>query len=423
MNATPLTRIFLVLTVAFLLTDFGHTQNRPPNLGDTPRAKTDTGITDETAAGDIPIQLDPIHIFLELKVNGKGPFTFALDTGASSSAVSTRTAKEVGLATFGNIDVSGAGEKKRTAQMARGVNFELPGVVLAKQTVIAVNLDDFEMNKGHRVDGILGFEFFNNFIVEIDYEASRLRVFDPKKYRHDGKGKIIPMTISPLRVPQIHATVNLPGGKEITGNFLLDIGAALQVNFMKPFVSKNDVAKTIKTKIATNSGYGIGGKVKSIKGRIVSLNIGGLQFKQPIISMSQATKGIDASEDYAGYIGGEILGRCNVTFDYQGNRLILQPNKNFESTFEIGMLGVKWKTGGRGSFHDFQVDHVRPGSAADQAGVKPGDRLIEFNGVKHTELTNAFLHRNTRKPGTTIHLIMKRGEEAIELKIKLVRRI
>ena len=41
-----------------------------------------------------------------------------------------------------------------------------------------------------QVDGIIGFELFNNFVVEIDYAASRLRVFDHKNYQHSGKGKI-----------------------------------------------------------------------------------------------------------------------------------------------------------------------------------------------------------------------------------------
>ena len=129
MNTTPLTRMCLVLIVAFLLADSAYAKNASPRLVDkTTEDRTTTGITDENAAAKIPIQLDPTHIFLELKVNGKGPFSFALDTGASYSAVSSRTAKEVGLATFGNFSAGGVGENERKAQMARGVDFELPGV-------------------------------------------------------------------------------------------------------------------------------------------------------------------------------------------------------------------------------------------------------------------------------------------------------
>ena len=240
MNTTPLTRMCLLLIVAFMLADSVYASNA--------LQETNTGITDETAAANIPIQLDPTHIFLELKVNGKGPFSFALDTGASHSAVSSRTAKEAGLETFGDFGVGGVGENERKAQMARGVNFELPGVVLADQTVISLDLDDFEQNKGRRVDGILGFDFFNNFIVEIDYAASRLRVFDPESYQHDGTGEVVPLTIGHMRVPHFQATINLPGREAINGDFLLDTGAALQAELMKPFALEHDVAGSLKTK-------------------------------------------------------------------------------------------------------------------------------------------------------------------------------
>jgi hypothetical protein len=40
-----------------------------------------------------------------------------------------------------------------------------------------------------KIDGVLGSEFFERFVVEIDYDKKRLIIYDPKTYHYHGKGR------------------------------------------------------------------------------------------------------------------------------------------------------------------------------------------------------------------------------------------
>jgi hypothetical protein len=48
-------------------------------------------------AGEIPVKIEGKVVFVSAKVNGEGPFTFVLDTGAMISVLTPAAAKKAGL--------------------------------------------------------------------------------------------------------------------------------------------------------------------------------------------------------------------------------------------------------------------------------------------------------------------------------------
>src|SRR5262249_10249775 len=58
----------------------------------------------------VPFRLLNNHVYVQAKVNGKGPYTFIVDTGGHT-LISPRLAKEAGLNSVGESATSGAGEK------------------------------------------------------------------------------------------------------------------------------------------------------------------------------------------------------------------------------------------------------------------------------------------------------------------------
>lgn len=46
-----------------------------------------------------------------------------------------------------------------------------------------------EKGTGRVTDGVLGKEFFSNFVVEIDYDARLINLHDSHSYRYTGSGK------------------------------------------------------------------------------------------------------------------------------------------------------------------------------------------------------------------------------------------
>jgi tetratricopeptide (TPR) repeat protein len=66
-----------------------------------------------------------------------------------------------------------------------------------------------------------------------------------------------------------------------------------------------------------------------------------------------------------------------------------------------------------------QVMQVVPGSSAAEAGIKVGDIIIEFAGKKYTNRDNFATAIREQKTGETITVKVLRGEEKLELKVKL----
>jgi hypothetical protein len=108
-------------------------------------------------------------------ISGKGPFTFALDTGASQSLVDRQVAAEL------DVKQTGATEKVAgVSSIGNGTaiaveHWRVGGVTLPATTVIAANLPFGNASGG--VQGLLGSDMLSGFDrVTIDYQRQVLRL-------------------------------------------------------------------------------------------------------------------------------------------------------------------------------------------------------------------------------------------------------
>ena len=122
--------------------------------------------------------LDGALVFVPVTIDGAGPFSFVLDTGASNTTIDAALADELGLPETGDeSDITGvAGDVAGT-----GVEVEswlLGDVELDGFTIVAVDLggDDDE---GIGVDGLLGSDVLADFgTVTVDYDEGILLLGD-----------------------------------------------------------------------------------------------------------------------------------------------------------------------------------------------------------------------------------------------------
>ena len=171
----------------------------------------------------IPFELTNNLVILQVSVNGSRPLAFILDTGASTAVISDSRAKELGLKLEGKTDATTQGGAIE-ASFVKGVSLNLSGVEFPRMTLAAIRLSGLEAGLGRTVDGILGYEIFNRFVVEIDYASKVVRFYEPQGYKYSGRGEVIPISIednTPFVVGRI------TGPKPIAGNFL--IGAQYSV--------------------------------------------------------------------------------------------------------------------------------------------------------------------------------------------------
>jgi hypothetical protein len=116
----------------------------------------------------IPYRLvDTSHIMVRVKINGKGPFNFIVDTGAPLVYVSTDVAKKIGITP----------EKKGQTKVDR---FELEGgpVFTDFKCMIDTPFQIDGMNAlgaaGIELHGIMGYTMLSHFKMEIDLTKDRM---------------------------------------------------------------------------------------------------------------------------------------------------------------------------------------------------------------------------------------------------------
>jgi hypothetical protein len=381
-------------------------------------AANDVQFTEGTSALGIPIEMNTVHIFLQARVNGSDPLWFVLDTGAGATALNTATASSLGFNLEGKIEGRGAGEGSVEVNLVPDVSFELPGVKLVGQTVATVPLSRIEELMGRPIDGIFGYDFISRFVVQIDYENLKLNLYDRKSYKYGGEGAIVPMELED-NTPRVEGTVTPPGREPISCRLLVDTGASGAVGFARPFTEKNDLLSALTKKFFHESGFGIGGASKSYVGRMSSVEVGGLDFRDPVCDFSMDEGGAGADPDNAGLLGGEILSRCTVTFDYDRGHMILEPNSKFGTPFQTDMSGIRWTTGGRGDFNSFTVLAVLADSPGAAAGVEVGDKLVSIDGAPADGFTSHALYEYFRQDGREVQLTLDRSGERISKTLRL----
>lgn len=110
-----------------------------------------------------PLAIVPVHI------NGRGPHPFVLDTGASTSILSSRLARELGIPVVPAPEMTGAGGMVRASTATlRKLNV---GTAELEDVGVAVVdfLEPLGRAVGTRIEGIVGYNFLKGFEVTIDY--------------------------------------------------------------------------------------------------------------------------------------------------------------------------------------------------------------------------------------------------------------
>lgn len=109
-------------------------------------------------------------------VNGQGPFQFALDTGASRTMLSIELARKLAVETADDSPVTGGGGKIKI--LAGKVSSLAVGDAAVHDHAIGAGdfLDMLSKAVGAQLDGIIGYNFLNQFEVTIDYPRSRLEL-------------------------------------------------------------------------------------------------------------------------------------------------------------------------------------------------------------------------------------------------------
>ncbi len=368
-------------------------------------------------------------IFIPMNVNGV-ELTFMLDSGIAETLLFSLENKEVDFKNIEKITFKGLGEtvsvealKSIKNNIRIGENF-----VDKSHTVFIVLDEDFNVSQdiGVPVNGIIGYYFFKNHPIEINYLKKTITVYkDSSKFPKRVKRYLeFPMSIE-MNKPYMFADVEMKHEKQ-SSKLLLDLGNTDSV-WLFPTLIKDFIYN--RPNIDDFLGRGFSGDIFGKRSRINSLSIGNFKLNKPIASMPDefSIQHLKLVKDRKGSIGSEIFRRFAIIFDYSGNKIYFKANQHLDDPFLIDGSGLEIKQDGliwekeqvqvktskinpstneinviNNNPDSFQykftlkpvfiVSGTRKDSPAQKAGILKNDELITIDNKPSKEMTMSKIH-------------------------------
>ncbi len=383
----------------------------PAEAFDVPRqAFADVAFLHGGTQARLPIELLNNHVFVAVEIGGH-PLRFLLDTGGVN-LLAAAAAQRIGLASIGALEVRGPGEKSVGSGFARADRVVIGGAVaLERQLLRVLDMPGFDEVEGVQVDGVLGVELFKRLVVQIDYAARELLLAGSSSFVAPPAAHSLPITFFG-HFPGIAAEID-----GIAGQFWLDTGNRGGLVLLAPFVEQHGLAERYAMTPVTTIGWGIGGRVQGRLARGGRLELGSVVVGAPVLRLPVDNGGALAIRHVAGNIGGEILRRFVVTFDYARQVVHLVDNESTARPFDVDRSGLWINRHARGAI----VGAVMAGGPADVAVLRVDDVILAVDGVPASAIGLDALRRRLGEsaPGSRVVLDALRGEAALQVALAL----
>lgn len=355
------------------------------------------------------IQLTGGIIILQARfANFPDTLNFILDTGSSGISLDSTTVEYLGLKpTPTEKTIRGiAGIRKVSFLYNQKLHFP-------RLTIDSLNfhINDYSILTavyGERIDGIIGYSVLSRYIMKVDYDTMQLAFWTKGSMRYPRGGYLLKPTINQL----ISQPLRVKDDKTINSRFLYDMGAGLCMLLTKDFVTDSSFFKK-KKKHFIKEGEGVGGKIDMDLTVIKEVKLGPYRFRNVPIYIFDDENNVTSYPYMGGLIGNDILRRFNAIINYSQSDIHIIPNKHYDDAFDYSYTGVELYLVDRVIF----IGDVAKGSPAEVAGLKEGDIVIAVNKNFSQNLNQYKIA--LQKPNEKIALLIRRGEELMELEFKV----
>lgn len=298
-----------------------------------PRAKSDK----------IKFQLIDNLIIIPVKVNGVD-LSFLLDSGVSKPILFNIT--NIDTLQVNNVETVylrglGGGEPVEALRSQNNV-FKIGNALNINQDIFVVfdNSINFTPRLGVPVHGIIGYDLFRDFIVELNYSKKFLKLHKPESYKYKTCNKCEQLNLSFYnKKPYLDGAVKI-GDQNIPVKLLIDTGSS---DALWLFEEDSLGIMPIDHKYFEDFlGKGLSGSVYGKRSKVKSFNMKSFYLKDVNVAFPDSTsiRYAKRHEDRNGSISGEILKRFNMIVDYRNAKITLKKNSKFKSPFHYNKSGI-----------------------------------------------------------------------------------
>jgi len=392
----------------------------------------------------IPIEVNSVKLNMLLDSGSEPSLIFSFPQNDTINLYNTRKIRIMGL---GNEEIAeGILSEGNFANINGYVNRDFEILIILDESL------NFSTRIGLPVNGILGYSFFKDHLIEIDYHRKKITVYKDRDILMKRKTKSF--TRLPIQIVNERPYIDVKtkfDDKEHNLKLLIDTGLADGL-----WIFESDTIRCGSNFFHDVLGQGIGGTVMGKRSRLDQLTLSEFRFNSPLVSYPDTTsyKQLKLINKRNGSLGSEILKRFKVLFDFKGSQLFLKKNIYYDNPFNYNMsgielmhAGVEWIKNTVSNPHTvnpnqeekgivffestlryrfelkpiFKIASIRKGSPADLAGLQEGDKLLKIEGRNASNLSkqkiDALLHQ---EEGKVIELeIERKGIPKKKYKIQL----
>lgn len=371
---------------------------------------TDARIANAEGRVTVPIQILNNHVYLSVKVNGKGPFLFIFDTGGHT-LLTPETAKALDLKAQGDSPGAGAGEGVVDSGFVKGLDFQLGDLTFTGQTGAVLPFASKAV-EGFDEQGMLGFELARRFVTVIDYGGKTITFIDPARFDPAGAGTAVPFVFY-SHLPQVKGDF-----EGVSGKFNIDTGSRVELTLTKPFVEAHDLTAKHPKGVLAVDGWGVGGPSRSYVTRGAYFDLGPVRVDDLVASFGTQGKGAFADPNYQGNVGSGLLKRYRVTFDYAHQVMYLKPLEPAPSDVGVFDRAGFWLNL---SPAGFKIMDLTAGGPAAGSGLKVGDEITAVDGVAAQKVDLPELRKRLRDDpaGAQVRLDVLAGGQSRQVTLTL----
>ena len=355
-------------------------------------------------------------VIIPVTINESDTLNFILDTGVNYPIITELPfINKLNLNYMMPIQIKGLGDGVELTAYRSGNNtMNIEGLTARNQEVQMVIDENFQISHmlGMPVHGLIGFNLFKDYIVQIDYLNEKITLYKPEyyKYRDRNKDIILPLQFDNNK-PFVYTSIVTENKTEVPVKLLVDTGASDAVWLSE---KSDERIHYPENHVETFLGRGLSGDIFGIKGRIDGIWVGPLILSRPIVAFpnSDIIDQLMSTNDRNGTIGAEILRRFNVTFDYRNSRLTLRPTHKINEDFNYNMSGMEIINPVPG-LPVYTISNIRENSPAYLAGLQENDQILSINSSNHRsiDLNDINLLLQSKENKKIKVTVLREGEE------------
>jgi len=417
-------KFFTALTIAGLFFPAGYTHAQKYEVKQVEQSKELSFSNPRQRNLTIPFKLINNLIIIPIQINHSDPLNFILDTGLNTSIIyESSTGKILDLTYSREFHLQGLGTSRSIKAMhTYGNEIYVSGITGINQDyfVLPDSVLNLSNKLGYQIHGILSFNVFNAFIVEINYEDEEITFHNPEYFKYSKNTKnyvTLPLIIHDTK-PYIHMDLYLADGRIIPVKVLFDTGASnplwLDVKSLPDFrIPDADKEAFI--------GSGLSGEIYGYLTRFHKICLDHFELDDVIVSFpdSNSIERATGLDDRNGSVGSEIIKRFNIIIDYPNELITFSKNSNFNDPFSHNMTGIELIAPDPG-IPRFMIFQIRENSPAHRAGLHVNDEIISINNRNTEDLSmNEIYKLFQSREGRKLKIIINRNGERIKFIIEL----